>query len=29
MKIHVRSDGNWTFEQRDFNCEGVGAITMT
>ena len=27
-KIRVRSDGNCTFEQRDFNSEGTGAITM-
>ena len=29
MKIHVRSDGNWTFEQRDFNSEGAGFIMMS
>ena len=28
LKIRVRSDGNCTFEQRDFNSEGTGAITM-
>ena len=29
LKIRVRSDGNFTFEQRDFNSDGAGVIMMS